>query len=592
MSIVPLHRIEVVGHASEKEEVLRDLQTLGCLHLIFAGETSADQAPSRPRARAALQFLLSCRERRRQVTLEERFDAEDVERRALEMEGRLKDLEDERDSLAQRIRNLEPWGDFRFPPPEEMSAQRLWFYAVPHRLMSKIPRDLAAWEVVGRDPSSCYVAVVAETEPTGMPAERVHTGDRSRADLERRLEDVLPEIEDVQAERSSLTRWCMLFAERLDSLEDREACRRAAARTVDAEPVFGLEAWVPVPRLPDVRAYAARRGLALEARPPAASETPPTMMENPPVIDAGEALVTFYTIPGYRTWDPSPIVLFSFALFFAMILADAGYAALIGLALAALWKRMSRPDAMVRLRNLLGLLTGASLVFGVLVGSYFGVAPDPESWGGRLAVIDLTDSSSMMALSVVIGAIHLVLANLMNAWRLGRRWESLPPVGWAAMISGGFLLAAGRGGEHPLLSGTALVLLGAGALLVLVFTGTGQKLFGRAISGVLAFTKITSAFGDVLSYLRLFALGLASASLAGAFNKMAGQMHEALPGIGLFFALLVLLVGHGLNLILSLSSAVIHGLRLNVIEFFNWGLTEEGTPFRPFRRKEREQWNP
>ena len=89
----------------------------------------------------------------------------------------------------------------------------------------------------------------------------------------------------------------------------------------------------------------------------------------------------------------------------------------------------------------------------------------------------------------------------------------------------------------------------------------------------------------------LFALGLASASLAVAFNDMAGQVREAVPGAGLLLALTILLLGHGLNFILSLSSGVIHGLRLNVIEFFNWGLTEEGSLFRPFRRKERVQWN-
>jgi V/A-type H+-transporting ATPase subunit I len=160
------------------------------------------------------------------------------------------------------------------------------------------------------------------------------------------------------------------------------------------------------------------------------------------------------------------------------------------------------------------------------------------------------------------------------------------------MILGGFLLAVGQRVEQPWLVTTAVGMLGLGVLLVLAFTGAGQKPLARAASGLRALTRITSAFGDVLSYLRLFALGLASASLAAAFNGMAAQVADSLPGVGLFFALLVLLVGHGLNLVLSMSSAVIHGLRLNVIEFLNWGLTEEGSAFRPFRRKERALWSP
>ena len=93
------------------------------------------------------------------------------------------------------------------------------------------------------------------------------------------------------------------------------------------------------------------------------------------------------------------------------------------------------------------------------------------------------------------------------------------------------------------------------------------------------------AFGDVLSYLRLFALGLASASLAIAFNAMAADAREALPGAGLLAAIIILVIGHSLNLLLAVASGVIHGLRLNVIEFFNWGLPEEGPLFRPFKKK-------
>ena len=103
-------------------------------------------------------------------------------------------------------------------------------------------------------------------------------------------------------------------------------------------------------------------------------------------------------------------------------------------------------------------------------------------------------------------------------------------------------------------------------------------------------TGISSAFSDALSYLRLFALGLASASLAGTFNAMAVQVKEALPGIGILFALLIALLGHTLNFVLAVAGGFIHGLRLNYIEFFRWSITEEGRPFSPFARKEKKSW--
>jgi V/A-type H+-transporting ATPase subunit I len=130
--------------------------------------------------------------------------------------------------------------------------------------------------------------------------------------------------------------------------------------------------------------------------------------------------------------------------------------------------------------------------------------------------------------------------------------------------------------------------MGSGLLLVFAFSGYGERPLGRTLAGLLALTRLTKIFGDVLSYLRLFALGLASASLAVAFNGMASDVRAAIPGIGLLFALLILGLGHTLNFVLGLASAVIHGLRLNLLEFFDWGLQEEGNLFRAFRRKESE----
>ncbi|MCR4415663.1 MAG: ATPase V, partial [Thermoguttaceae bacterium] len=130
-----------------------------------------------------------------------------------------------------------------------------------------------------------------------------------------------------------------------------------------------------------------------------------------------------------------------------------------------------------------------------------------------------------------------------------------------------------------------------GLLLVVGFTAWRERPAKRLLQGLLGLTRISGAFGDVLSYLRLFALGLASASLALAFNDMAAGIRSSMPGIGLLLALVVLLFGHALNLLLGISSGVIHGLRLNVIEFFNWGLKDEGRLFAPFRRKEDSLWN-
>jgi V/A-type H+-transporting ATPase subunit I len=590
VSIVGLTKATVVGHEQDKEQVLSELQELGCLHLIPLtpeGEPAEDVGPSR-QAREALQFLASCPQRRRQVSDPSHFDAVEVERKALELQRRFHELGNERDFLAQRIEALAPWGEFEFPPLEDLGGKRLWFYAVPHHQMECVVASDLRWELVSRDPRFCYVVVVAEDEPEpeAMPVARTLAGARSRRELARRLEEVEIELEDVEAERISLTRWCTLFGRALDGLDDRAERARAAAQTARAEPVYALQAWVPRKRTQELCAYAARRGLALELSDPAPDEQPPTLFRNPPALRGGEDLVTFYMTPGYWVWDPSSVVFFSFAVFFAMILADVGYALVLLAIVLAFSKRMGQSNAGSRWRTLLGALAGTTLVYGVMVGSYFGLTPPPGSPLDRLKILDLHDFGTMMNLSIAVGAIHIAYANARDAWRHPSWGARAAPLGWAAIVLGGLGAWAGlqADSEALLRAGVALLLLGLAS--VVAFSGIGERPLMRIFRGFAALTGLSGAFGDVLSYMRLFALGLASASLAVAFNGMAGDVNEALPGVGFFFAILVLLIGHTLNFVLSLSSGFIHGLRLNVIEFFKWGVKDEGTAYRPFERKE------
>jgi V/A-type H+/Na+-transporting ATPase subunit I len=224
------------------------------------------------------------------------------------------------------------------------------------------------------------------------------------------------------------------------------------------------------------------------------------------------------------------------------------------------------------------------------VGSYFGLAPPPGSWLGRLHLLNIGDSATMMRLSIAIGVSHVVLANLAEAWSRRRSLAALAPAGWVAIMLGGAALWLGNMQLHDAaLQSTGIGAMVLGAAAVLAFSGREGPLWRRALGGLLALTRVTSAFGDVLSYLRLFALGLASASLALAFNDLAGHVATA-PAFGKLAAALILLVGHSLNFGLGIVSGFVHGLRLNFIEFFNWSVPEEGYPFRAFAKREKRLW--
>ncbi len=589
MSIVALSRITLVGHLDDKLAVLFDLQTLGCLHLIPLRpdvEPPPAEGPS-TEAREALRFLLSAPQKRRQVFQSADFDPVEVERRALDCRNRLQNLRDRRDFLARRIADLKPWGYFDLTPMSALQPLKFWFYVVPHYQVREVAATQTCWDAVNRDHRFSYIVVISEQEPDNMPVPRTHTGAVPLSDLEQELEWIESAIEDAEVDRYRLTRWGILFARNIGMLDDRKALEQAARQAQDQTPLFGIQAWSPTACLPAIERYAAEHGLFFAAAEPSPEECPPTLLRNPEALAGGEDLVTFYTIPGYWTWDPSIVVLFSFALFFAMILADAGYGAVLGLIAWRYWGRMRESDTGRRLRIVWVFAVATSLLYGVMTGSYFGIRLPAESWLRSIQVLDVHRHETMMTLCVLLGAAHVMLGNLIKLVRHRRSVAAWPPLGWILIIGGGLLLWA----DLPPADGWSSGMIAVGALLVLAFSAPDAGPAGRLAKGLLnLLIKLPGAFGDVMSYLRLFALGLASASLANAFNEMALHAKLAMPGPGLLAFVLILVIGHLLNFLLGLMSAVVHSLRLNYIEFFNWSLTDEGHLFSPFKRKGGELW--
>jgi V/A-type H+-transporting ATPase subunit I len=597
MSIVHLKKLTLAGLLKERNAVLEQLQTLGCLHLVSLAEAPRELETLPPAhavdARKALRYLRDVCDKRHQVRTDQDFDMSGTVAAVLANQDRLRQANDWRDTLVQHIEALAPWGDFRLPDEDGLAGRKLWFYIVPERQMRLLDELSLPWQVVHKDNRQSWLVVIDPQEPPGdaLPVPRAHTGALSLSELHRRLEEAELELEDAVAERQALTRWIYLMSRHLARAEDEAALTHAAAQTLVTEELFLVQGWVPEAAVVAVSGLAGRQGLAMLLEEPEHSDHPPTLLENPEPVAAGQDLVGFYQMPAYGSWDPSRVVFVSFSLFFAMILSDAGYALVLALVLAAFWRRMGRSDAGRRLRTLCTALVGGSLVWGVLVGSYFGVSLSPESVWGRLKLLDLHDFGTMTRLSVAIGILHLVLAHLEQAALKRGRAALWGHIGWIAAMLGAFAMwLGGTQGVPHWLGQTGRWALGLGLLAVFVFASeravrdVNSALF-RLLDGVRALTRVTRVFGDVLSYLRLFALGLASASLALTFNGLAEQASQV-PGMGLLFAILILLVGHLLNLLLALMSGVVHGLRLNYIEFYNWALSGEGYAFQPFEKKE------
>ena len=602
MSITALKKLTLIGEISEKNSIMAQFQTLGLAHIITLSEQAVEPtADVSDGVREALNYLVAAPLKRRMQVPAESIALADVVDRVVENKIAREEATDQIDLIHARQQRLKEWGDFEFPPLAELNQHRLWLYLVPLSKEALLKNIELPWKVINRDHKNIYLVVIAIDEPIDddVPFQRAHIGPDSMSRLSELKEQALVHLEDLNAERESLSRWILPLTLSLNGTIDAHELKLAEQRVLDLGDFFVLQSWIPEDSSSVLDKWADDLPIAYQLEEPSLDELPPTLLKNNDIIGGGEEAVSFFQLPGYRTWDPSLLIFFSFSLFFSMIIADAGYALVLAGILALSWRKLSRTSVIsVRIRNLWLSLVAAAFVYGVMVGSYFGIAPSEDNILSILHVIDMNDFASMMRLSIGAGVLHLVIANTMVAWVRRDSWVALSSIGWVMTIVGSFFLWLSYMSvpELDVLAAFQFKVIIAGIALILLFSGqrklnSGKAYFLQIFDGFSALYGLSKAFGDVLSYMRLFALGLSSASLAVTFNTSAIEARDSVSAGGFILFALIILLGHSLNFALGIMSGVIHGLRLNLLEFYNWGIKGEGYPFKAFKKRGESKWN-
>ena len=304
------------------------------------------------------------------------------------------------------------------------------------------------------------------------------------------------------------------------------------------------------------------------------------------------------TVPGYAEYDISFWFLAFFTLFFAMIIGDAGYGLLFLIGTVAVHIKSKH---VTNVTLLFYLLSGATVVWGALTGTWFGlegamnipllkslVIPSFANYPEYFGLSATTTQNSVMKFCFSIGVIQLALACVMNIKRKISRHNLswLSDLGWLLSISALYLMVLYLVIGQNIQLGIVGAVVGLGFLLVVLFGGMEPgKTFGQGLKAGLgntftAFLDTISAFGNVMSYIRLFAVGMASLAIAQSFNNMASGFHGALVIVGA----IIMIIGHVLNIVMGFLSVVVHGVRLNLLEFSGQlGMEWSGTAYNPFR---------
>jgi V/A-type H+-transporting ATPase subunit I len=575
-----MKRILLLCVEKDTESTLAAMRDLGAVHLDLSssgGEEKAAAGSALDKAEKAIRIAAKSAKEFGDGKTGESLGADEI----LALEARREELKGTAESLKGTIRRYGPFGDF-----DPVLAKRL---------------ESAGVRLVLKDNGAYAFAYGGETldEESGvrqipLPEERLSVTKNRLSDTESEMADITAKI--ARADVSGIVK---AFPEL------RDAVLFAAAKDEMAANVFGdgdsssmrfslVRGWIADDSSETLKEAARKNGWGLVLRDPDADEIPPTLIRPPKMFRPVKALFEGLGIaPAYSEADVSVPFMCYFSLFFAMLVGDGAYGAIFLAATLYGWKKTSGGNRSPLVRSWLVLMTvfsSATVLWGLFSNTWFGAQiPWCADWPTVKWLAD-PSYSNMMLLCFTIGASHLILARLWNGVCRINDSTCVAEFGWAGILLFMYFVTNSIVGIFSGIPSVLYWMFGVSLAMVFGFSVKPSELKTRGAELGMLPLNIMSALGDIISYVRLFAVGLASVKVAENFNAMAVGLLDGADAIWakvlMAVAMVAILVlGHALNLVMAGLSILVHAVRLNTLEFSNHkGVSWAGYSFNPFRR--------
>ena len=589
--IVPMKKATLLVIPKEQRQAVKKLRGLGVMHVHPVQQPQSDDLED-------LKGKLARAEKAMIVLGETEPNSKPSKISGEKTVDQILQLSEEQATLASKLEEAEKtrewfnlWGEVTLESIQELEEAGITLrcYKLDKSALKTLPEDLNV-QILGEAQGVIHAVLFAQSKEEKldfkeeiMPKVQVSELDETIQSHQKRLSEIHKEIQKSVNQKP-------VILDHITSLQKDLDYHTVLAGIGSIEDLVYLQGFVPEDTVPSLEKLAEVEGWGMILEDPEDPAEVPTLLKNPPWIRIIQPLFDFMgTVPGYHEKDISVWFLIFLSLFFAMLIGDAGYGLLfIGLTFFA--ERKAGKVVPKEPFRLLYLMSFITVVWGVLTGTWFGYEKIADLPLFRAGVIEQIDSFAednsqfMMYICFVIGIVHLTIARLINAYKIKHSLRALGEVGWIGILWSVFFLVQSLvvGKTLPALT---LPLLIGGILLALVFSnwqknvikGIGETSFDLPLS-------VISSFSDIMSYLRLFAVGFAAVQVASAFNEIAigSGIDSVLKG---FLAAIVLFFGHSLNIVLGLMAVLVHGVRLNMLEF-SGHLNQQwsGKPYQPFRQ--------
>ena len=572
----------------EYEAFLEQLRNLGVVHVTEKAAGMADDAH--------LQELLSKADNARKLIAQGAPDQLLTEKAALEQ--RIAATQKEADKMAV-------WGDFSAERMDQLKAAgyTLRYFSCPKKLFQE------EWGIVVEEQGATVYFVQVTSSGEEAKGESLEAGVQEQYLNQKSAADLMKDVEGLNgllvAQNARIELWAKenipALEDELKQLQEQIDWKRVTLNT-DSEADGSLkilEGFCPIDQVAALDAVLEKQEVYYQAEDPTAEDNTPIKLRNNKFTQLFESLTGMYGWPNYGEFDPTPILAPFFLLFFAMCMGDCGYGILliiIGLLIAKKKLNIEMFDGLGPIITVLGVGT---TVVGFFLGTFMGIDLYATEWMPQALKSVMIKGEVMgydiqMVLALCIGVFHICLAMVVKAICYTKQFgfkENIATWGWTLLIVGGLLVAILGMTVLPaaVFKGAIIAVGTVSALAIYIFNTPGRNPLINIGAGLWeTYNMATGILGDVLSYIRLYALGLAGGMLGAAFNNLGlmvmGGSTEGATWQWLPFVL-ILVLGHVLNLAMSALGAFVHPLRLSFVEYFkNAGYEGKGTLYRPFKK--------